>query len=193
MAISTQDNMELNGERKVRAKLNEKITANYAKYHEYCRNMANGKDDPDDVLQECLAEICSMSASKLETVIPYLDYYIIQMIKYSMRSRTSKYFYKYHRNEVDASSMREARMREVEKDMYITENSDLERAESELALTARIRNILETKCDWYEREVFDRYVQEGKSFRKFAKETGIPATTLFNAYARTRKIIQDNI
>ena len=112
MAISTQDNMELNGERKVRAKLNEKITANYAKYHEYCRNMANGKDDPDDVLQECLAEICSMSASKLETVIPYLDYYIIQMIKYSMRSRTSKYFYKYHRNEVDASSMREARMLE---------------------------------------------------------------------------------
>ena len=81
--------------------LDRVITENYKKYLKYAQNMNNHRDDPQDILNECLAELYEKEDSKIEAILGYIDYYLIRMIKFSSQSKTSRYQQKYNKLLID--------------------------------------------------------------------------------------------
>lgn len=81
----------------IKNKVNERITNNYSKYLQIANNLGNKKDEPEDVLNEILLEVLELPDTKLNKIIKYIDGYIIQMLKFSFQSRTSKYQYRYNK------------------------------------------------------------------------------------------------
>lgn len=161
--------------------LDNLVNRNYKKYLQFAKNMANGKDDPRDVLQECLTEIYEMKIEKQSEILPYFEYYLIRMLKFSFRSDTSRYQQKYNKLKIDANVCVESLL------------EDIIETETESPSISEIENVLNENCSWYEREVFLRYVNGNKSFKTFEKETGIPASSLYNTYNKVKKILQEKL
>lgn len=164
-----------------KSELDNLIKNNYKKYLQFAKNMANGKDDPRDVLQECLLEIYEMTEKKQKEIIPYLEYYLIQMIKFSFRSNTSKYQQRYNKLKLSDNVSVETLLSDDEE--YVEVNVTVE----------EIEKILTDNCNWYEREVFLRYVNNKKSFKTMETETDIPASSLYNTYNKVKKILQEKL
>ena len=162
-------------------KLDKLVTSNYKKYLQYATNMTNGIEDPRDVLQECIMEIYELDETKIKEILPYFEFYLIQMIKYSFRSKTSKYQQKYNKVVFDKNI-------DIEVLLDIPEETPVDEITIE-----DIEKVLNNECSWYEREVFTQYVNSKKSFKTFEKETGIPSASLYKTYIKVKKTLQQNL
>lgn len=176
----------------IRQKLDALITLNYSKYLDIA-SQYKSKDDPSDILQECLMEICEMNDTKLKKIFPYIEYYLIQMIKYSSLSKKSKYQHKYNHLIIDET---------IDIKDYIEKNEvdDIEelalRKESEefeIETYEKIIKILNEHCNWYQRSIFLHYIESGKSFATIQKDTGIPMSSIYNTYNEAKQIIKKNL
>lgn len=164
----------------------EYINKNYDKYLRIAYGYNKDKtEDPRDILQECLMYVCEMDIEKQNKIAPYFEYYLIQMIKFSSISKTSKYQQKYNKILLN-------------KNIEVESVNDLDKMicddeiENDLKIN-KIKEILEKDCTWYEREVFLQYVTTGKSFKAFERDTKIPASSLFNTYRNVKEKIKEKI
>lgn len=163
----------------IRNQFNDLLTKNYKRYQTIAIKISNGVDDPQDILQECLTELCEKNDTEIERIMSYIDYYIIQMLKISNRSKTSRYQQKYNKIVFDKNfdiNVYDAAEPDPEPVVHISLNE--------------INSTLNHNCSWYEKEVFLRYANSKKSFKTMERETGIPATSLFNTFSKVRKMLQ---
>lgn len=157
------------------------ITKNYDSYLRYAKRLCNKIDDPQDILQECIMYIYEIKDDKIEEILTYIDYYILQMIKFSAISVNSKYQRKYNLIKFDKTfNIEELKNIPVNEESYKIKEED-------------IMNILLTKCSWYEREVFLQYNRDNKTFKSFEEETGIPSSSLYKTYRKVKTILQTEI
>ena len=164
----------------------ECINKNYDKYLRISYGYNKDKtEDPRDILQECLMYVCEMDIEKQNKIAPYFEYYLIQMIKYSSISKTSKYQQKYNKLLLNKSII-------VESIADLDEMICDDEIDNVIKIN-KIKEILEKDCTWYEREVFLQYVTTGKSFKAFERDTKIPASSLFNTYKKVKEMIKEKI
>ena len=147
--------------------------------------MNNHKDDPYDILNECLAEICELTEEKQLSIISYFDYYMIQMLKYSTKSKTSKYQRKYNKD------------KEIIIKQPYTEEIIYE---EDITFEYELNDILELIKDFddiYSKEVMIKFINSGKkTFNQFAvdmEKLNIPRSSLYSAYKKSCSYIQNKI
>ena len=166
----------------INTKLNEYIIKNYDKLLTISKNIGRQRNDCEDVLHEAILTIYELNDEKKKEILPYLEFYLIQVIKYSFYSKNSSYYRKYKMLEIDLNVIH------FEPEYFDTISEELEKPSDISYLD--VEKILKT-MDWYSREVFLRHLKDGKSFNKLSKETGIPASSLFNTYKAVKiKIIE---
>lgn len=71
--------------------LHRTINLNYDRYLKYAKNMKNTKDEPCEVLHECIINLYNKKEEKIKKILPFLDWYLIRMIELSNKSNTSSY------------------------------------------------------------------------------------------------------
>lgn len=166
----------------INAKFNEYITKNYDKLLTISKNIGKSRMDCGDVLHEAILTIYELNNEKKKEILPYLEFYLIQVIKYSFYSKNSSYYRKYKKLEIDLNLIN------FEPEYFDTIAEELEITDD--VSYSDVEKVLKT-VDWYSREVFLRHLKDGKSFNKLSKETGIPASSLFNTYKAVKlKIIE---
>jgi len=161
------------------------IGANYDKYLTIARKMCNGEDDPRDVCNEIMAEMLSMPDEKKEKIEPYAEYYVIQAMKYSFRSDTSRYRRKYCMVKTVQSDFRSL--------TDSIENPSVERdgPKQEVTLQFAENTLNELGVPYFDKTCFMEYVSgKHKSWRAYAAATGISDSSLFAAYARAREALR---
>lgn len=167
-------------------RLDKHITRNYNKYVEITRKMSNGiNESPFDIVNETLCEIYELSDEKKQSILDgeYLDYYIIQIIKYSLYSPTSRYNRKYNLLKID---------RNIDIVNFINSSDEPEKV-IDIEKTANKINEILNECNWYDREVVLRYVHGSKSFQKMSNETKIPVSSLWNTYRKTVEYVKNRL
>jgi hypothetical protein len=169
----------------MKEELNLIIKRDYNKFLTYAKNMNNGKDDPRDIINECILELYEKSDEKLEKILTYIDYYIIQMVKFSSQSKTSRYQQKFNRIEFDRNVCPTQLFNNESEEVIINPYSEIE--------FCHIERILEENTDWYTKEVFLKYSKNKGSFRKLSLETGIPTSALYKAFLKGKEIIKENL
>jgi len=167
----------------------ETISSNYDKYLRFANNMRNGKDDPQDVLQETMMELLDMPAQKQEKIMPYLDYYVIQMLKYSFRSTTSKYYRKYRMLQLESGEF--SANREYEQSNF----EEFDAAQSrDITFALAEQTLSEAGVSHFDKGVLMQYVSDPKlSWRAFATKTGISDSSLFAAFCRARDVLREKL
>lgn len=165
------------------SKFNEYITNNYEKLSMISKSISNERNDYEDVLHEAILAVYELNDEKKTEIYPYLEFYLIQVMKYSFYSKNSSYHRKYKMLETDNNIIH---LDDYELDSII---EDIDEPVSDITM-ADVEKVLKD-VDWYSREVFLRHLNDGKSFNKLSKETGIPASSLFNTYKTVKlKIIE---
>ena len=193
--------------------LDDIITKNYNEYLSVAKKYKS-IDSPQDILQECLCIIYEMPEEKQLKIISYIDYYILQMIKISSLSATSSYQQKYNKILIDKNIdsynyLIECPIEEYTEpleyfdDEVITKelimsyvNRRIKKVPNEIIVNnilTIIKTTLKDKCNWYEETVFMQYIITKKPFYIIGKETGIPASSLFETYKRVKKILIENL
>ena len=192
--------------------VDDMITKNYKKFLNIARTLS--PNEYEDIVNECVIYLYEIDENKLQKIKDYIEYYMIQMIKYSATSKTSKYQQKYHKikldENVEAKNITDDEYLKIEnfdepepmefKIGEISENIDRKTKENfekfinkKITFKTFINIILKDECSWYEREVFVRYHQKNTTYRDFSKETKIPLTSLFNAYNKTKKELEKKL
>ena len=166
----------------------ETLSNNYDKYLRFAVNMQNGTDEPHDVLQETMVELLEMPAAKQDKILPYLDYYVIQMIKYSFRSTTSKYYRKYRMLQLESGEF--SNNREYEQASF----EEFDSVKTDITFDLAERLLIESGVSYFDRGTFMQYVSDPKlSWRAFSAKTGISDSSLFAAYCRARDVLRENV
>lgn len=168
-----------------RETIQDLLTKGYSKYKNIAHRYYNGKDDPDDIVQETMMYILELKDEEIERIIPFLDRYIVQIIKFSFIGEKSAYQQKYNRMKMQTCD-----------DVNFYADSLIADDEYNIdddKLISQIEEILLDKCTWYQAEVFRTNVVDGKSFSQISKENNIPASSLWKTYNEAVEIINKNL
>lgn len=159
--------------------LEEIINRNYNKYLTYAKNIINTGDNPQDVLNEMILEICLWDDEKQTEKLPYIDWTIIVMLRNS-NSQSSGYQRKY--NKIKYFKLRGDE--DYEDDEYDYEFDKF---------IDKIYDIIENDLSWYERKVFELRIDSDVGFRKLSKRTGIPESNLQYNFNNAKNKIKNKI
>lgn len=185
-------------------KVNDKITKDYKSFLKMAKNIVK-TGEYQDILHECLVEILEFDEDKLKDIFPYFEFYLIQMIKYSFRSKTSKYQQKYKKTNLILDTNNygfENKLLFIPENINYLDKNELNNinlfddSDSEDIKTEKINEInkiLVEKCTWYQRSVFLYKIENNLTFKKFEAVTKIPASSVFNTYKETLSIIRNNL
>ena len=192
--------------------VDDMITKNYEKFLNIARTLS--PNEYEDIVNECIIYLYDIEEQKLQKIKDYIEYYMIQMIKYSATSKTSKYQQKYHKIKLDENiesknitddeylkienfdepEPMEFKIGEISKNIDDRIRRNFQKfVDKKITFKTFINLTLENECSWYEREVFVRYHQKNITYREFSKETKIPLTSLFNAYSKTKRELEKKL
>lgn len=176
----------------IRDDINNYITNNYDRLITITNKIRKtNKDTTEDVLHECIINLLEKDDEQLEKIINYIDFYIINMIRYSFWSATSGYQTKYNRiiikDEYDVSNDFSYNDNLIPTnlidDMNITNNYFDEDLYDKI-----INNI--NKLDWYSKKVVEIKIDKNCGFLKISKDTGIPYSNLYYTWKKAIKKIK---
>lgn len=164
---------------------NHYITTKYPLYLDIIKRMSFGiKEDARDILQEIMLNLYELDDNKKVELINsnYIDYYIIRIIKTYLYSPLSQYNWKYNKNLY--YNIKNVEISNTILDTYEEDTTQY--------YVKQINDCLD-QFNWFEREVFLRYVNDYSSFKKMEKETTIPSTTLYRTYKKVKDKINKKI
>lgn len=168
----------------IRERINLHIKNNYERLKEIASRFSNSYDCYEDILQESLMYIVNLSDEKLQDIEPYLDKYIMQIIKLSFISKTSAYQMKYNKlkkQECIVYDILDYQIEDVGYDYEIDEKVSV------------IEKCLNDDCSFYEESVFKEYVYTDKSFNVISKECNIPVANVYETYKKALTKIRKKI
>lgn len=119
----------------------------------------------------------------------------IRVSKYaSDKKLCTTYIWFTMRNILHDYKKKEARLRTIDLDncVELEQMDNLEEEAGYQAFLDRLDNEMKT-WHWFDRMLFDIYVNKGKSMRELAKGTNIGVSTIFHTIARCKKKIKDNL
>tara|TARA_R110000764_G_scaffold228093_1_gene318445 strand:+ start:446 stop:1009 length:564 start_codon:yes stop_codon:yes gene_type:complete len=167
------------------------LASGYDKYKEVALNICSDEDKASDVVQMVMEACLKMPKATLQDIYDKdgLLWYIIRMISLNIKSKTSRYYYKYNKyyELIDGSNCSKTYMPEH----YENKPGDNSRSSTHIRLDG-IDDLL-SNLYWYDRELFLTYYRDAYTLDSLAAKTGISRTSIFNTLKKVRDYIKDNI
>lgn len=166
------------------------LASGYDKYKEVAFNICQDEDKASDVVQMVMEACLKMQKETLQDIYDKdgLLWYIIRMISLNIKSKTSRYYYKYNKyyelfegNSTPTYSLHN----------YENNAGDDTRSSTHIRLDG-IEDLL-SNLYWYDRELFLTYYRDSYTLDSLAAKTGISRTSIFNTLKKVRNYIKDNI
>jgi len=108
-------------------------------------------------------------------------FYIVKILMNSWRSTTSPFYYTYRYEQKELTPYEE-----------IDEDTIPEEEDNTLEVAEKIKQEL-NKLNWYDKKLFEVFVEEGHTISSLARSTGIPRTSISLSINRIRKHIKRSI
>lgn len=162
----------------INEQLKQFIENNYTKLLTIVTNITKNRPDSKDILHEAFMSVLLMTDKKKREIMPFLSYYLIQVIKYSAFGKKSPYFQKNKQVDIDY---------EAKLDLMVVEE---EPVTLQHITMIDVNRIMKAKLGWYEAAIWKRHVIDGKTFQEMATETKIPLSSLYKTFRQTVKIIK---
>jgi len=163
----------------------------YPKFKEVALNICNDEDKASDVVQMTMEAVLKMPKETLQDIYNKngLLWYVVRIINLNIKSKTSRYYYKYNKyyELIDSNNSTIT----YSSDYYENKPGDDTRSNTHIRLDA-IDDLLE-ELYWYDRELFTTYYKGGYTLDTLAEQTGISRTSIFHTIKRVREYIKDNI
>jgi DNA-directed RNA polymerase specialized sigma24 family protein len=167
------------------------LASGYDKYKEVAFNICDDEDKASDVVQMVMEACLKMPKETLQDIYNKdgLLWYIIRMIRLNIKSKTSRYYYKYNKyyELFDSNSSTLTYMPEH----YENKPGDDTRSGTHIRLDG-IDDLL-SNLYWYDRELFLTYYRDSYTLDSLAAKTGISRTSIFNTLKKVRNYIKENI
>ena len=163
----------------------------YAKFKDVALNICGDEDKASDVVQMVMEAVLKMPKQTLQDIYNKdgLFFYIVRIITLNIKSKTSRYYYKYNKyyELVDGNTCNTT----YSEDYYENKPGDDTRSITHIRLDA-IDELLK-ELYWYDRELFITYYKGGYTLDSLADKTGISRTSIFHTIKKVREFIKDNI
>ena len=169
------------------------LASGYDKYKEIALNICSNEDKASDVVQMVMEACLKMPKETLQDIYNKdgLLWYITRMIVLNIKSKTSRYFYKYNKyyELIDGNGTRCSSTYMPEH--YENKPGDDSRSGTHIRLDG-IDDLL-SNLYWYDRELFLTYYRDSYTLDSLSAKTGISRTSIFNTLKKVRNYIKDNI
>jgi hypothetical protein len=162
-------------------------------------NITRGNYLKEDLFQELMLHLCEQSEDKIKHLHQnqILNFHCLKYLTNQYKSQDSEWFRQETRFKIRHKKIGDfahysdgVLLTEDEINKKPTIKQDLE------MLCPTIRHYIQNSLHWYDRLLFLKYVDEGKSIREISKEIGIPANTIWytinKAKNEIRQFIRDN-
>tara|TARA_R110000744_G_scaffold117562_3_gene219820 strand:- start:155 stop:718 length:564 start_codon:yes stop_codon:yes gene_type:complete len=167
------------------------IASSYPKFKDVALNICNDEDKASDVVQMTMEALLKMPKETLQDIYNKggLLWYTIRIINLNIKSKTSRYYYKYNKyyERIDGNTCNSS----YSPDFYENKAIETERSTTHIRLDAIDELIKEVY--WYDRELFLTYYKGGYTLDTLAKKTGISRTSIFYTIKKVRKFLKENI
>lgn len=163
----------------------------YARFKDVAMNICNDEDKASDVVQMTMEALLKMPKETLQDIYNKngLLWYVVRIITLNIKSKTSRYYYKYNKFyelfDSNNSSLT------YSPDFYENKPGDNDRSTTHIRLDA-IEDLL-NELHWYDRELFTTYYYGSYTLDTLAAKTGISRTSIFYTLKRVRQFLKDNI
>tara|TARA_R100000655_G_C3000062_1_gene194266 strand:+ start:13804 stop:14349 length:546 start_codon:yes stop_codon:yes gene_type:complete len=157
----------------------------YGKFKDVAFNICNDANKADDVVQMTMEAVLKMPKETLQDIFNKggLLFYIIRIITLNIKSKTSRYYYKYEKyyERIDGNTTAGKYSNDFIGGRSVTH--------------IRLDAIEELLNDlyWYDKELFSTYMAGGYTLDTLAEETGISRTSIFHTIKRVKKYIKENV
>ena len=149
------------------------ITENIDELKKICKSISR-LEDIDDLFQICIEQIL---INKKFADIPDQQrlYFFSRLVRNQFHSKTSKYYYQYHRFKAS--------------EIYDYDFPDLQYEEPEVNLEWVNKHLDEMKktSDWYYGRLFELYIELGCSITTLSQKTTIPINSVSRDINKVRK------
>jgi DNA-directed RNA polymerase specialized sigma24 family protein len=159
-------------------KVNDFMQDNYKELHQAAVRISQNSELADELLHHCMEEF--LVKKNVEEIVASGGgrFYLVRMMMNQWNSNTSPFFYTYRKQHDEIT------------DDFI---DIIEEEDEEFTKTAdRIRAGLDGLC-WYDRILFDTFVQENHTVSSLARATKIPRTSISLSINRIRRHIKTQI
>lgn len=161
------------------------------KLKEVAYNINSDTNKADDAVSMVIESMLNMDRKTLQDIYNKggLLWYAIRCITLNLRSKTSRYYYKYKKyyERIDTNiSNSTYSVHYFENNPEIEDLKDLE-----INLEA-IQNLL-NDLHWYDRELLITYYKGGYTLDSLSKKTGISRMSIFNTIKKVKKILKVKI
>ena len=163
----------------------------YPKFKDVALNICNDEDKASDVVQMTMEAVLKMPKETLQDIYNKdgLLWYVIRIINLNIKSKTSRYYYKYNKYYELIDSNNAAAT--YSPNHYENKPEDNERSSTHIRLDA-IEELLKDLY-WYDRELFLTYYKGSYTLDTLSDKTGISRSSIFNTIKRVKDYIKDNI
>ena len=169
------------------------------KFETMTYGLTKDKNEVDEVIQELMLYFLQMNPETLKTIYDKdgekgLIRYGAVVIKRSLNSKYSRYYYKYKKyyTRIDQRSNYTYETLEGEKNeryLYNLPNKDDQDQWYKLELIDKELDDIY----WYDRELFKLYYYEDNTLDSLAKKTGISRNSLFTTIDNVRRLLKDKL
>lgn len=142
----------------------------------------NSTDDYRDICNEMICELLVLPTEKQQQLLDTssVERYFNRMVRHSSFSPTSGYRKKYH----------QIKLLELIPEYDIPDTSQPDNSQ---VIHDRIKQIIDTHLNWYEKRILDIHINESKSYSKISQETSIPITSLFWTISTIKQKIKNKL
>lgn len=157
--------------------------ANNPEYREICGKVCGGHELADELYQETMLTLLEYDNKKLSGIYErdQMRWFVVGLMMRQFQSNTSPFYRKFRQHSALGST--------GEFELIPDPGSDYDHTIDELI--DAVEDILE-KENWYDRELFKLYIQEG-SYRKLSALTMIPYKSIGNSVKALKERIAEQI
>ena len=167
------------------------LESGYSKFKDVALNICNDEDKASDVVQMTMLALLKMPKETLQDIHNKdgLLWYVIRIINLNIKSKTSRYYYKYNKyyELIDGGTCSSS----YSPDFYENKPGDNDRSTTHIRLDA-IDELLKSVY-WYDRELFLTYYYGQFTLDTLAEKTGISRTSIFYTLKKVREFLKENI
>lgn len=147
---------------------------NYGNLNEAALRISQNSPLADELLHYCLDEFLRRKDCKAIILSGGARFFIVRIMMNQWKSTTSEFFHTYRKEDVEFTG-------EFEDPVYEEDPSYMEKAD-------KVREEL-SKLSWYDRMLFDTFVNENHTVSSLARATEIPRTSVSLTINRIRRHI----
>lgn len=157
------------------------VNENYLALSEAAKKISGNDVLQEELLHYALDEF--LRKKDVEAIVGSggAKFYIVKIMTNSWRSTTSPFYYSYRKENIEFEPYHETEGNEI-----------AEEEDNTLEIADRAKQLLE-KLPWYDRKLFETFVNEGHTISSLARATSIPRTSISLSINRIRKHIKRNI